>query len=284
MRPFISELKNGLKHPVYVLCSPDQYLLHEAKRMVKRTVPEEALDFSFESFDADLPNFSAEALINALKSIPFMGGRMTVVLENAEELGAADLKKLASYAERPERETLFLLLFNSKKPPKEFEGKAKVIPLLIREGELPGWIGEKAREEGLTFSGELVRWLMENFNSEPGLIAPEIKKFALVGKSRIGLDDIKGLTGGMAEYSAFDLVNALEAGDFDRIFRISRAFTAQEDLIMFMGALNSAYRKKKLPPGKGEEIFAMLAEADTQMRALGGAYPLEELLLRLRRI
>jgi len=286
MRLFLSELKGGLKEPLYVLYSPDLYLLHEAKRMVKRTVPKEAADFSFESFDADGLGFSVDALLDMVKSIPFLGGRMTVVLENAEELPASDLKKLKSYAERPERENLLVMLFNSKKPPQGFlEGiRGKIISLYMGEKELPAWITEKARDEGLKLSGKVIFRLIENFNAEPGLIAPEIKKLALAGKANIEIEDIKELAGDMAEYSAFDLVDALNTGDWGRIFKISRMFTGQEDLILFMGALNSAYRKKKLPPALEEKVFGLLKEADVRIRAFGGAYPLEELLVRLARL
>jgi DNA polymerase-3 subunit delta len=285
MRQFFAELKAGLKGPFYIIHSPEAYLLYEAKSAIKKSLPKEAADFCFELWDAEDNNFSTDGLLAAVKGIPFMGGRMTVMLENGDALLVADLKKLRAYAQNPQAESLLIMLYNSKNPLRDFDStKAKIITLHLDDRELPAWMRQKAREEGFELSGEAIDWLIENFNSEAGLIASEIKKLSLCGKEKMGLADIKGLSGGMAEYTAFDLVNALRSRNWERIFKISRMFTDQGDLIPFMGALNSAFKRADLPPAKGEKIFSLLAEADLKVRALGPAYPIEELLIRLTRI
>lgn len=285
MRAFLDELESGLKNPIYVLYSTESFLLYEAKLIIKNSIPPGAADFCFTSFEAGTPAFSLNGAFDSVKSIPFMGGRMIVVIENADELPASELERLRHYAGEPEKENLLIALFESKKAPRGFEKtRAKIIQLAITEREMPGWIKERAGREGISVSPAVIEYLIDNFNMDPGLIDSEIRKLGIMGKSRIEPGDIRELAGDMAEYTAFGLVEALKKRDFKAIFRISRLFSNQQDLILFMGALNSDYARQRLSPGRAERIFSLLAETDIKMKSLGGAYPLEELLIKLSRI
>lgn len=282
MKAFLDELKSGLRKPVYALFSTESFLLYEAKHMVRKSLPPGTADFCFTSFEAGTPNFNLNGLFDSLKSIPFMGGRMVVVLENAEELPADELERLRKYAEKPEKENLLVVLFESKRALKGFEKTgAKIIELAVTDME--GWIERKAGEEGISLSRAVISYLMNNFNMDPGLIDSEIRKLGLLGKSHIELDDIGELAGNMAEYTAFNLVDALKRKDFRTIFRMSKLFSSQQDIILFMGALNSDYARQRLSPEKAERIFALLAETDIKMKSTGGSYPLEEFLIKLVR-
>jgi hypothetical protein len=51
-----------------------------------------------------------------------------------------------------------------------------------------------------------------------------------------------------------------------------------------LGALNWHYGKERGGTRQGENVFALLSEADLMIKSTGGAYPLEHLLVRLLRL
>lgn len=283
MRAFLKELQSGFKSPAYVLFSDEPYLLYEAKTAVKKSVPPEAADFAFECFDAAREaSLDTKALLDALRSVPFLGGRMVVVLENMEELRAHELKPICEYLEKPEPGSLFVMLLKSKKAPQGM-ASAKIIPLSMGEEELKGFVRHKAGEEGLTLSDEVLEFLLESFDGEPGLIVSEIKKLSLFGGKRLEISDLKEITDGTAEAGAFDLIAALRAGNYARAFAISRLFKAQPELGMLIGAINKEYARRDLSAGTGEKVFGLIREADIKGKSMAGLYPVEELLIGLAR-
>ncbi len=287
MRAFLDELKKGFPGPLYLAYCADPYLLYEAKLMVKKTVPAPAAEFALESFDAADDRFSVEAAVEALRSVPFLGGRKVVIIENLDELRAEGTRKILSYAGNPEAQSLLFMLMNAKKLPQNFTDpgmKLKLLPLSISPRDLPVWIRKKASDEGFSLSAGVVSYLEGNYPAEPGMIASELKKLALIGKPVVEMEDVRGLMRDMSAHNAFDLVRALGAKDAGRVFSLAREFRAQHELVMLLGALNREFSRPGLPPGVFEKAIPLLREADMKVKALSGAYPIEDLLVRLLRI
>ncbi|MDA8170903.1 MAG: DNA polymerase III subunit delta [Nitrospiraceae bacterium] len=287
MRAFLDELKKGFPGPLYLAYCADPYLLYEAKLMVKKTVPAPAAEFALESFDAADDRFSVEAAVEALRSVPFLGGRKVVIIENLDELRAEGTRKILSYAGNPEAQSLLFMLMNAKKLPQNFTDpgmKLKLLPLSISPRDLPVWIRKKASDEGFSLSAEVVSYLEGNYPAEPGMIASELKKLALIGKPVVEMEDVRSLMRDMSAHNAFDLVRALGAKDAGRVFSLAREFRAQHELVMLLGALNREFSRPGLPPGVFEKAIPLLREADMKVKALSGAYPIEDLLVRLLRI
>ncbi len=285
MKTFLEELKKGLTGPVYLAYSADLYLLYEAKLMVKRMSPSESDGLSVESLDAGGDGFSVAGMLEAVRSIPFFGGRKTVIVENLEALKADALKKVQAYSMAPEPQSLLFMLMKSKKEPSGFGFPGvKLLPLSMKPWEVPMWIKKKARDEGFELLEEAVSWLNENYSSEPGLIASELKKLSLAGKPRMGMEDVKQLILDMSEHNAFDLVRALLSKNQAKVFRLARELRGQQDIVMLMGALNKEFSRPGTPPAVHEKATELLREADIRSKALYGIYPVEDLLARLLQV
>ena len=288
-------MKKGFPAPAYLAYGPDPYLLFEAKLMVKKTVKSElqggAAEFALECFDAAGDGFSADAAIGALLSAPFLGGRKVVIIENLEGLRTEGLKKLKKQIRlgagdgRPGCGLLIMLMnANKEKDLQVFTGANVVmLPLSLGRRELPMWIRKKAGEEGFALRDDAVSYFEANYSGEPGLIASELKKLALIGKAAIGMEDVSRLTTNMAVHNAFDLVRALGAKDTDRIMGLAREFRAQHELLMLIGALNREFSSRPgIAPRVFEQAISLLREAELKIKTLpAGAYPVEELLARL---
>ncbi|MDA8387182.1 MAG: hypothetical protein M0Z58_00795 [Nitrospiraceae bacterium] len=289
MRAFLDELKKGLPGPAYLAYSADPYLLYEAKLMVKRIVPPEVAAFALESFDAAGDGFSVEAAIEALMSVPFLGGRKVVIIENLEGLRAEGLKKIKSRSNAggSKGQSLLFMLMTAKKEPQIFTSPGthvKLLPLSLNRRELPMWIRKKARDEGFGLQDDVVSYFEGNYSAEPGLIASELKKLALIGKPDIGMEDVRRLTKNMAVHNAFDLVRALGAKDADRVFSLAGEFRGQHELLMLLGALNREFSRPGVAPRVFEKATSLLREADMKVKTLSGIYPIEELFAKLLKI
>ncbi|MEJ2314825.1 MAG: DNA polymerase III subunit delta [Nitrospirota bacterium] len=287
IKNFIDELRKGLKSPAYLLYAEDPYLLKEALFAIKQTIPEDRVDFLLSVFDMDSPEAPpAEQVLDVLYTVPFFGGRKTVVIENAQKLLKKDLEALARYLAEPSPDSVLVMTSSGKlkKSLKEGLKGAKAIPMDIRERELPAWLKQRAAARGLTLTPQAVEYLMGTVGPEAGLLASEVEKLAMSGKERLDAQDIKDIVKGSGGHDVFDLIDALKARDADRVFRIYRALSEAQDPYGLLGALNWHYERASAGWKSREKVFHILNEADLMMKSSGGAYPVEYLLVKLLRL
>jgi len=289
IKHFILEIGKGLTSPAYFLYAEDAYLLKEAGLMAGELVPETEKDFSFNIFDLDgideIPPF--EQILDVVNTIPFMGKRRVVVLENVQELAKKEMPPLERYLRNPSPYSLLLLLHkgNPKAYWKELMRKLKAIPLDIRPQEIPLWIREKAHQKGLDITHDAIEYLVGVLGPDVGLLSSELEKLALIGKTHIDAQDIKSIVRGSGDYDVFDLVNALRDKDTDKVFRVARVLQATQESYALLGAINWHYsRMAAREQGKKPyyaKVFELLNEADIRIKTSGGTFPLEYLLVRL---
>jgi DNA polymerase-3 subunit delta len=292
IKHFIVETGKGLVSPAYFLYAEDAYLLKEAGLMAGELVPQAERDFSFDIFDMDgideIPPLGQ--IIDVINTIPFMGKRRVVVLENVQELTKKEMPPLVNYLENPSPYSLLILLHkgNPKTHWKELMRKVKAIPLDIRPQEIPLWIREKVRQKGLDITHDAIEYLMGVLGPDVGLLSSEVEKLALIGKRHVDAQDIKSIVRGSGDYDVFDLVNALRDKDTDRVFRVARVLQATQESYGLLGAINWHYsRMAAREQGRRSYyamVFALLNEADIRIKTSGGTFPLEYLLIRLLQV
>ena len=289
IKHFILEIDKGLTSPAYLLFAEDAYLLKEAGLMAREVVPPGERAFSFDIFDIDgideIPPF--EQILDVVNTLPFMGKRRVVVLENVQELAKKEIPALVSYLENPSPYSLLMLLHrgNPKAHWKELMKRVKAIPLDIRPQEIPLWIREKVRQKGLDITHDAIEYLIGVLGPDVGLLSSEVEKLALIGKNHIDTQDIKSSVRGSGDYDVFDLVNALKNKDTDTVFRVARVLQATQESYGLLGAINWHYsRMATREHGRKayySRVFELLNEADIRIKTSGGTFPLEYLLIRL---
>jgi len=289
IKHFILETSKGLTSPAYFLYAEDAYLLKEAGLMVRDLVPHTERNFSFDIFDMDgideIPPF--EQILDVVNTIPFMGRRRVVILENIQELAKKEMPPLVSYLENPSPYSLLILLHrgNPKAYWKELMRKIKAIPLDIRSQEVPLWVREKARQKGLDITHDAIEYLVGVLGPDVGLLSSELEKLALIGKGHIDTQDIKSIVRGDGDFDVFDLVNALRDKDTDKVFQVARVLQATQESYGLLGAINWHYTRMAMrEQGRKayySRVFQLLNEADIGIKTSGGTFPLEYLLVRL---
>ena len=294
IKAFYTELKKGLPAPAYVLNAADAAMLKEAIMEVRASVPEEERDFKYHSYDLDSTDDPTplEHIIDTLNTVPFMGGRQTVTIENLHKLKAADQKPLIAYLESPSPDSALVLTYSGK-PRKTMLDKlkgAKNIPIGINERDLPFWVKERANKRGVELTNGAIEYLIGTVGTDAGLLAAEVEKFVSMvpgtsgdsGKmTKLGKDDIASLITGSGESTPWQLTDALKAGQAEKAFGVYAILKQTMEPYSLLGVLNWHYGKTKMSPKEKVRVFGLLNDADLQVKSSGGAYPLEHLLAQL---
>lgn len=284
IQQFRQELSHGLPSPAYLLTAPDAFILYEAMDLV-REANQAAESFNMDIFDlkSDDPR-PVEEIVTALNTLPFMLDRRVVLIRNIQKLAKKDAKRLEEYLKAPSPTTLLVMLFEGTGP-KIFDPAVlkaiKVIPLAVSERELPAWIAERAKGRGIELTRRAVEYLLNSVGADMGLLSSEIEKIATsMGKGTVDLSDIRETVYAGAEYTAFDLIEALKRKDSREVFRIFEKLSKSVEPQMLLGALNWHCSMMRSRQGEGTETFRLLHEADAAIKR-SRSFAIEELLVRL---
>src|SRR5450759_1301917 len=86
--------------PVYLIHGSEELLLERAVRRLRDRVASVAdLDFNLEVFEAD--QASAEDVVNAANTMPFMSERRLVIVRAFEKMSSDEAGRIADYAKDP---------------------------------------------------------------------------------------------------------------------------------------------------------------------------------------
>jgi DNA polymerase III delta subunit len=307
-KSFLKELERGLPSPVYYIWSEEEVFLAEALEMARKTVlASHPPDFNCDLFYSTA---SPEEILDAVNTLPFMAPRRLVVLKEFHQFPASTVKTLTP-AFRDSSDTTCLLILSRKAPGSSKDPGWKVLPLGIRDREIPAWLKRVSAEKGLKISDTAVSSLIEFAGNDIGLLLMEIDKLTLGGRKEVTERDVILSASSVREYTSFELVDAIAAGQKARAFRILRtslAGTAAQATVI-LGTLNWHYRQfyslwqnKGRRPAKMKDatyrrlakylpsfnenrfysIFRSLHEADVGIKTSGRPeVALEVLLIRL---
>ncbi len=296
-RAFLAELERDFPSPVYFFSAADPFLCREAIRAVKERIPVAERDFNLHVCDLssqDEEKVSVEQVLSIARTVSFFGGRrFTIVTGNLQKLPKRENERLAHYAESP-AENSVLLVFHCgvlSKGMKDLFRAFKPIPIDIRGSDVPQWVKQNLSARGVEISGEAVDYIISFVGNDLGLLSGEIEKISALGKKKITVDDIAPLVAGGRHYGIFDLVNALKAGDVERVFQIYASLRDTSDDYGLIGALNWQYARLHQSQEMNvrdeaylRRVFQLLHEADLEIKSSGRSYPMELLFIRLLRL
>ena len=187
---------------------------------------------------------------------------------------------------------------------KAIDSAGVVVPVWpIDQRELPGWLARRARDAGLDLTREALAWLADRVEGNLLAAAQEIDKLKLADLEQpIDAASLAAAVADAAHYDAFELIDAVFAGDARRVRRVL-ATLREEGISLFalLGAFTSQLRgidsgrwmppqRKRLIPGfkrragSPERVLAQVALVDQQGKGelRGDAWlSFERLLVRL---
>ncbi|MDI6800954.1 MAG: DNA polymerase III subunit delta [Thermodesulfovibrionales bacterium] len=288
IKQFEQEFSKNLPSPVYLIYSSEDFLLCDALCSIKDTHRDNA--FNFHAFDVSSSddNKPIEQIVDILNTLPFLSERKVVVIDNLQKLPKKDLKKLEGYLLNPSDSSLLVMLYKGNAS-KLFDVSVlksiKVIALRMEDKDIPLWIKGKAKDKGLELTDRATMYMMNSVGTDLGMLHAEIEKISSMGEAGVmDIDDIKGIVYAGAEYSAFDLVDALKRKDAKEVFRIFENMSKNMEPQMILGAINWQYSgpwsKSRQKESQLKEIFRFLHEADAGIKT-SNIYVIESLLVKL---
>lgn len=285
IRQFQAELSKGMPSPVYLLHSTEDFLLFEALTALKGLFSGTP-GFDFDVFDMKSPDdiIPVEQVVDILNTMPFLTSRKVVVIQNIQKLAKKDAQKIEDYIHNP-ADTALLVMLHSGPAPKLFAAAAggmKTIALAVQEKELPQWIRERAKSKRVSLADSAIEYLIAVSGTDLGMLSSEIEKLECFNSDRaLGADDLRSVIYSGAEYSAFDLIDALKRKDAVEVFRIFESVANSQEPQMLLGALNYHYGRRATASGQGvSSTPRLLHEADLAIKT-SHRYVIEDLLEKL---
>lgn len=208
----------GSPKSVYVLAGQDAYLLDEARRQVVVTVVGEAdPQTCLGQYDSDV---ELATVLDELRTMPLLGGRRVVMISPADAFVTAHREALEKYVQSPSPHAVLVLEVSSwdsrTRLAKAVAQAGAVISCTVPEGASLGrWIAAAAERRGKKIDRQAAHLLEEWVGRDYAALDSEIEKLSMHAGSHaeITADDVEAVSTATAGPGAFDLTNALTAGD-----------------------------------------------------------------------
>jgi DNA polymerase III subunit delta len=204
--------------PVYLVCGDDDAKIDSWRARVRRRAEEERGPGGLEIFDARASEPAEVA--TALAALTFDPGTRYLLVDDAGAWKAAQLGPLEQILSDMPPETVLVTIVRGKalKQLREAIDKADGE---VREysapkpWELPKWTIERARELGLQLDQEAAKELVSLVGTSQQRLSRELEKLAIAihPRTAAGLSDIDELAARDNSPQAYDLADALVAGD-----------------------------------------------------------------------
>ncbi|MDX1811596.1 MAG: DNA polymerase III subunit delta, partial [Gammaproteobacteria bacterium] len=134
----------------------------------------------------------------------------------------------------------------------------------VEIGDLPGWIQQRAKANGINFSPEAVQLLADKVEGNLLAAAQEIEKLALNDNKNIGVEDMMETIAEATRFDVFKLTEAVLSGNPARVSKILFGLKASgEEPVLILWALSNEIRtliKISAKLGAGKQLPAIFKE------------------------
>ncbi|MFH0799765.1 MAG: DNA polymerase III subunit delta [Pseudomonadota bacterium] len=209
------ELRQGKIRPLYIIAGAEYHLASQSLRSIKEAVGKGGAGES-PAKSLSGREVRADAVIDDLRMVPMLGGRVLVVIREAEGIPKASLERLADYAAAPvEASTLVLVA-------EKMDGRTRFMQTAAKSGaiidckplyldKVPFWINMEVKRQGRQMSMEAAKFLAEMIGSDLGQLSQAIERILLyVGVRRmVELKDVEQAVSETHQHTIFELTDAV---------------------------------------------------------------------------
>jgi DNA polymerase III subunit delta len=216
--------------PAYLVSGEDDAKIDSWRGRVRRRAEDENGPGDLESLDARANG--PDEVAAALSTLTFGTGTRYVLVDGVEAWKAGDLEPLERELGSPAPDTVLVLIARGKAPARlvkavETAGGELREYAAPKPWELPRWAADRAQEEGLQLDKEGAKLLVERAGPSQQRIAREIEKLALTihPETRLDAATVAELASGWDGGQAYDLADAVVAGDLETTLRVAERLT-----------------------------------------------------------
>jgi len=212
--PDLSDLKL-----VYLIYGPEDLLLEQAIDRLKRRFADAGdLEYNFQVFEGE--STTADDVLAAANTLPFMAERRLVVLRHADKMNAAELGVLAEYASDPNPTTTLVLV--AEKMAKNLRIYKAIDKLggaaeykAPKKHEYPRVVVDMFAARGKTLGMDAAEVLVRGVGYDLRRISIEMDKIlAYTGeREKLSRADVEEVISTTAPASVFDMLDALGSRD-----------------------------------------------------------------------
>jgi DNA polymerase-3 subunit delta len=270
--------------PVYLIFGPEELLLDQAVERLRRRLSAVAdLDFNLDAFDGETA--TADAIVGAANTLPFMSERRLVIVRKADRMSTADLNVLAEYATNPNPETTLVLVAT------KIAKNLRIYKAIDKTGQVSEYkapskrdyprtvvemFAARDRRIGLEAAEVLVRAVGHDLRR----LSIEIDKvIAFTGdRQTLSRDDVEEVMSTTAPTSIFDFLDALGSRECRDALRLLASLVAEGESIHGIHAMSlrhvrnllgvRALRDRGDQPAGAAAIAAQMGMMEWQARNL----------------
>ncbi|MEW9107817.1 DNA polymerase III subunit delta [Cytobacillus gottheilii] len=272
------QIKGQRFAPVYLIYGTEPYLINETKQLlIEHSLNEDELDFNLASYD--LEETPIETALEDAETLPFMGERRLILLQNPVFLTAEKSKskvehnvaKLEAYLKEPSPYSIVVFsgayekLDERKKITKQLKKTAAIVEAKkLGENELKTWVRERAALNGVQIDEDAVELMLALAGTNLFMLTSEIDKISLYAddEKRIDQQMVEKLVARSLEQNIFALVDKIVHRKIDEALRIFYDLLKQNEepikiLAVITGQFRLIYQVKELSrKGYGQNQMA----------------------------
>jgi DNA polymerase-3 subunit delta len=225
----VAELK-----PVYLISGDDDAKIDAWRGRVRARAERELGPGGLEQFDGKADG--AGAVAAALATMTFAEGTRYLLAEPVEGWKADDVAELAPSLAAMPPDTVLVLIARGK-PPAKLAKAVQEAGGEVREysapkpWELPKWVIDRAREEGLAMDVETAKQLVQSVGSRQQQLQREVEKLsiALHPGGYVTAADVEALASGEATTQVYDLADSIVAADLPAALALAEQLRAADE-------------------------------------------------------
>lgn len=223
--------------PVYVIYGKDSFLVNKRlEAVLDELLSPEERDMALVSCDAD--KIEAAAVLDELRTLPFLAERKVVLLRDADKFLSAYSDQLLKYLDSPARSGILVLtlstLRSNTKIAKKLASAGQVDKIEeLRKGDMAGFAVQVAKNDfNKKLSPNAARMVVEYAGDDVSMISNEIAKLSVYAGDapEITQADITALCGSNRQYDVFNVIDAMTAGNAEEaVRRLRNMFISDKD-------------------------------------------------------
>lgn len=204
---------------LYLFAGQEDFLIEQALRQASdHWLKDDASGLNHDRFDGE--THSANEIIEALQTVPFLSSTRLIQIDNAHEFSAADQKAIAPYLAKLSSDTKVIFVWG--KAWERDDAKKALVTTVEEHGQVivfwplfpeaaQRWVLQRAKTYKKSISPDGAAWLVEHAGESLRLLDQELQKASLFIGERpdIGLDDLQESFGYQKASSPFEWLNAL---------------------------------------------------------------------------
>lgn len=224
----IKDIGSGKFKPAYYLYGEEDFRKFEAvKHLLTNYIPQQQRTLNFVRFEVDRVEF--EKICGELASIPMMGERKLILIDEPQRLSPEKLKRFAKLLTPPPPETVVILSTSADHTPRKdsafFREITKIAePVQFNRLDVDDARGRIARfleKNSLVCEPEAVNLLVDITDGDFGGLAAELEKLAITKNQgdKIIVADVRAITSSYEDFSIFELIDLVAAHETDKAMR-----------------------------------------------------------------